>query len=78
MKCKEAGIDLCDACSYFPNNSIYDCWIEYFQRRYSSSIDYRRYLMVDMKLNNNRYLKFALKSYHPEWYEWYQKMLILK
>jgi hypothetical protein len=79
MNCKEAGIKLCWACE----EGTDECWIpqnEFFFRevlKHRGSL--KPQLIADIKVNlSHIHIAAALKLYYPEYYDWFQKMLLLK
>jgi hypothetical protein len=73
MKCKDLNIEPCFAC--IANRKI-GCWISVYKTILSIHIS-KKYIL-EFNPVNPYYYNHTLKHYYPDFYDWKQKMLILK
>jgi hypothetical protein len=85
MNCKEAGIELCPNCSFVsPIDQI--VWVEWYGNniRYQTDrgIDLKEDILAIITQSNTKrsilYYGAALKELYPEYYDWFEKMLVLR
>jgi hypothetical protein len=87
MNCKDLNIDLCPWCS-LPDAHTYSapdprCWINWWRVEFElSDNNVKQYIIATIKTKNLDgwhyiYLSAAIKQFHPELIEWFDKIMVL-
>lgn len=85
MRCKDFGVELCDYC----NGTGGMCWSEWYYEniRISEEVCAKIKPIIITWINNenkyfgknrNKYLPVVLNQCYPKYYDWYQKVLVLR
>ena len=86
MYCFEFNLNPCVPCTYQqPETFVGDCWVSLYKNRFDAATDskYARQLLLNIirdeegLANGFKYLTTALTEFHPEYYNMFQKMLLL-